>query len=151
MEAFTDGRSDSLAEYLKTASEADATTLIAALVTMLSRTRIVASASRYDAIFGSDDGGTTFADMPQTHPAASPEQGAGPPEGETAPSALAGAPTAGSDAECRCSICNEPILAQGGEPINASQADIIKERFGAFVCRDHRPKSKKAAVQEAAF
>jgi hypothetical protein len=38
-----------------------------------------------------------------------------------------------------CSECGNQIMAQDGEPINANQADLIRDRFGKLVCRDHRP------------
>lgn len=37
-----------------------------------------------------------------------------------------------------CNECKHPILAQDGQPINANQADIIRERFGGLLCKDHR-------------
>lgn len=144
IQVFTDGRTDSLADYLKTATEADATTLIAALVTTISQSRGAASAARYEAIFGSDDDGTAFADL-KGLPVVPAGDGTSRPKG-VASEAPATAP------ELSCSTCGKPIMAQDGEPINASQADTIKERFGGLFCRDDRPKSKKAEpAQSTAF
>lgn len=38
----------------------------------------------------------------------------------------------------RCVECDQVIVAQTGQPINAGQADIIRDRFGALLCKDHR-------------
>jgi hypothetical protein len=39
----------------------------------------------------------------------------------------------------RCEECGEVIQAQDGQPINESQANIVRERFGRLICRQHRP------------
>lgn len=38
-----------------------------------------------------------------------------------------------------CAQCEKPILAQTGEQINASQADVLMQRDGKLTCREHRP------------
>jgi hypothetical protein len=44
-----------------------------------------------------------------------------------------------------CVQCKKPVLAQTGQAITGSQADIIRDRFGALVCRECRPKKEASA------
>lgn len=80
------------------------------------------------------------------------EKEGGIPQGDETPKAAGSAarttakpaPPVSVNGAYRCVECLQPIVAQGGLAINANQASIIKERFGALVCRDHRKAEVRA-------
>jgi energy-coupling factor transporter ATP-binding protein EcfA2 len=67
-------------------------------------------------------------------------QGAPAPAREQAPAKVVDLPTREREVDdvYRCAECKTPIVAQTGEPINASQADVLIQRDGRLTCREHR-------------
>lgn len=49
-----------------------------------------------------------------------------------------------SEENYRCSMCNTTITTSDGELINIDQAKMLRDRFGALFCKDHRPSLLKA-------
>lgn len=82
-------------------------------------------AARYEEVFGSDATGTFF-DIPE-------------------PAAQAPLITQQTAAGDVCAECGKPARAQTGQPLTATQRNLLLERFGTILCRECRSPAPAAA------